>query len=72
MMIREHHESRLFNTLSKSEMGDGHHLYLDYLYDGWTYLASVMDIHSKMIMGITIKRHMKQEIVLESLTPSGV
>ncbi|QWB95610.1 IS3 family transposase [Mycoplasmatota bacterium] len=37
------------------------------VYDGWTYLASVMDLHSKMIIGYNYQRHMKQEIVLESL-----
>jgi len=37
------------------------------VYDGWTYLASVMDLHSKMIIGYSYQRHMKQEIVLESL-----
>lgn len=37
------------------------------VYDGWTYLASVMDVHSKMIVGYSYDKRMKQEIVLESL-----
>jgi transposase len=41
--------------------------YIWTVYDGWTYLASVMDLHSKMIIGYSYQRHMKQEIVLESL-----
>ncbi len=41
--------------------------YIWTVYDGWTYLASVMDLHSKMIIGYSYQRQMKQEIVLESL-----
>ena len=41
--------------------------YIWTVYDGWTYLASVMDLHSKMIIGHSYQRHMKQQIVLESL-----
>lgn len=37
------------------------------VYDGWTYLASVMDMHSKLIIGYSYQKHMRQEIVLESL-----
>lgn len=37
------------------------------VYDGWTYLASVMDMHSRLIIGYSYQRHMKQDIVLESL-----
>ena len=35
--------------------------------DGWTYLASVIDLHSRMIIGYGYQRNMKQELVLESL-----
>lgn len=41
--------------------------YIWTVYDGCTYLASVMDLHSKMIIGYSYQRHIKQEIVLESL-----
>ena len=37
------------------------------VYDGWTYLVSIMDLHSKMIIGYSYDKRMKQEIVLESL-----
>ena len=32
------------------------------VYDGWTYLASVMDLHSKMIVGYSYDKRMKHEI----------
>lgn len=41
--------------------------YIWTVYDGWTYLASVMDLHSKMIIGYCYDKRMKQDIVLESL-----
>ena len=37
------------------------------VYDGWTYLASVMDMHSKLILGYSYQKHMRKEMVLESL-----
>ena len=37
------------------------------VYDGWTYLASVMDMHSRLIIGYSYQKHMCKEIVLESL-----
>lgn len=41
--------------------------YIPTVYDGWTYLASIEDVHAKMIVGYTFSKHMKQEIVLDSL-----
>ena len=41
--------------------------YIPTVYDGWTYLASTEDLHAKIILGYCYSRHMKQEIVLESL-----
>ena len=37
------------------------------VYDGWTYLASVMDMHSKLILGYSYQKHMRKEMVLESI-----
>lgn len=41
--------------------------YIWTVYDGWTYLASVMDMHSRLIIGYSYQKHMCKEIVLESL-----
>lgn len=35
--------------------------------DGWTYLASVMDLYSKKIIGYSYQKKMTTEIVLESI-----
>lgn len=56
-----------FSTLYPNQKWVMDITYIWIIYDGWTYLASVMDIHSKMIIGYNYKRHMKQDIVLESL-----
>ena len=41
--------------------------YIWIVYNGWKYLTSVMGLHSKIIIGYSYQRHMKQDIVLESL-----
>lgn len=43
---------------------------ITYIYtkkDGWTYLASVMDLYSKKIIGYSYQKHMTSELVEESL-----
>ena len=37
------------------------------VYDGWTYLASVMDMHSKIILGYSYQKYIRKEMVLESI-----
>lgn len=56
-----------FSTLYPNQKWVMDITYIWTVYDGWTYLASVMDLHSRMIIGYSYQRHMKQEIVLESL-----
>ncbi|MBN2540648.1 MAG: hypothetical protein JXB08_03885 [Bacilli bacterium] len=41
--------------------------YIHTVLDGWTYLASVMDLYSRMVIGFAYSKHMKDEIVIESL-----
>lgn len=56
-----------FKTTTPNEKWVMDITYIWTVYDGWTYLASVMDLHSRMIIGYSYQRHMKQEMVLESL-----
>jgi putative transposase len=44
--------------------------YIPTVYDGWTYLASIEDLHAKIILGYCYSKNMKQEIVIESLKQS--
>ena len=41
--------------------------YIHTIYNGWPYLASVMDLHSKMIIGYCYSKRMTKEIVMESI-----
>lgn len=41
--------------------------YIHTIYDGWTYLASVMDLHSKMIIGYCYSKRMTKDIAIESI-----
>src|SRR5690554_7621347 len=41
--------------------------YIKTIQDGWTFLASVMDLHSRMIIGYAYEKHMRKEMVIESI-----
>lgn len=41
--------------------------YVHTLKDGWCYLASVLDLHTKKIVGYSFSKHMNKEIVIEAL-----
>jgi transposase InsO family protein len=63
-------ENILEQDFSTSEPNQKWTIYITYVwtvYDGWTYLASVMDMHSKLILGYSYQKHMRKEMVLESL-----
>lgn len=41
--------------------------YIRTIQDGWTFLASVMDLHSRMIIGYAYEKHMRKEMVIDSI-----
>ena len=59
--------NREFQTQTTNEKWVMDITYIHTIYDGWTYLASVMDLHSKMIIGYHYNKRMTKEIVLESI-----
>ncbi|OXB93647.1 hypothetical protein B9L23_01310 [Parageobacillus galactosidasius] len=40
--------------------------YIHTIKDGWCYLASVMDLHSKKIIGYSFSRNMTTELVMKA------
>ena len=47
-------------------MGCGHHLYLR-TGEGWLYLAAVMDLYSKAIVGWSMSERLNREVVIKAL-----
>lgn len=60
--------NRDFSTNSINEKWVGDITYIYTLRDGWTYLASVLDLHSKKIIGYAYGKSMDTSLVLEALT----
>ncbi|TXR99715.1 hypothetical protein EAO73_27525 [Streptomyces sp. col6] len=46
-------------------MGGGHDLYRTW--SGWAYVAFVLDVHSRMIVGWQVANHMRTELPLDAL-----
>ena len=61
------HMNREFGTSMTNEKWVMDITYIRTIYNGWTYLASVMDLHSKMIIGYCYSKRMTKEIVIESI-----
>jgi len=64
---RENILKRDFSTTTLNEKWVGDITYIHTLRDGWTYLASVMDLHSKKIVGYSFGRSMTTEIIIKAL-----
>lgn len=56
-----------FTTTTINEKWVADITYIHTLRDGWCYLASVLDLHSKKIVGYKFSRTMTTEIVLDAL-----
>lgn len=56
-----------FNTTDLNQKWVGDITYINTIKDGWCYLASVMDLHSKKIVGYAFSRSMTTDIVLKAL-----
>jgi putative transposase len=55
-----------FNTSTINEKWVADITYINTLRDGWCYLASVMDLHSKKIVGYSIARTMTTDLVIRA------
>jgi len=58
---------RDFNTTSINEKWVGDITYIHTIKDGWCYLASVLDLHSKKIIGYAFGKRMTNDLVIKSL-----
>ncbi|RAP29982.1 hypothetical protein C2W64_02537 [Brevibacillus laterosporus] len=56
-----------FTTTSINEKWIADITYIHILRDGWCYLASVLDLHSKKIVGYSFSRNMTVGLVLQAL-----
>lgn len=56
-----------FSTTSINEKWVGDITYVHTLKDGWCYLASVLDLHSKKIIGYSFGKRMTDDLVVKAL-----
>jgi putative transposase len=63
----ENHLKRDFSTTSILQKWVTDITYVPTVRDGWCYLASVMDLHSKKIVGYSFSRSMTTDLVLQAL-----
>src|SRR5690625_2633640 len=64
---RENILERDFSTKTINEKWVGDITYINTLRDGWCYLASVMDLHTKKIVGYSFSRTMTTELITKAL-----
>ena len=64
---RENIIDRDFSTKTINEKWVGDITYIYTLRHGWCYLASVMDLHTKKIVGYSFSRTMKTELIIQAL-----
>lgn len=64
---RENILNRDFSTKNINEKWVGDITYIHTLKDGWCYLASVMDLHTKKIVGHSFSRTMTTDLIIQAL-----
>lgn len=67
VLERENILNRDFSTSSINQKWVGDITYIHTVKDGWCYLASVMDLHSRKIIGYSFSRKMTTELVVNAL-----
>jgi len=64
---RENILQRDFSTETINEKWVGDITYIHTLRDGWCYLASIMDLHTKKIVGYSFSRTMTTDLIINAL-----
>ncbi len=64
---RENVLKRDFSTTTMNEKWVGDITYIHTLKDGWCYLASVLDLHTKKIVGYSFSRSMTTDLITKAL-----
>jgi transposase InsO family protein len=67
VMERKNLLDRDFSTTTINEKWVADITYIHTVRDGWCYLASVMDLHSKKIVGYSFSRSMTTDLVMNAL-----
>ena len=67
ILDRENILNQDFTTTTLNEKWVADITYIHTLKDGWCYLASVLDLYSKKIVGFSFSRSMTKELVLQAL-----
>lgn len=67
LLERKNILNRDFSTNSINEKWVGDITYIHTMKDGWCYLASVMDLHTRKIIGYSFSRTMDANLVISSL-----
>jgi transposase InsO family protein len=67
ILERENVLKRDFKTTTVNEKWVGDITYIHTLKDGWCYLASVMDLHTKKIVGYSFSRTMTTDLFTMAL-----
>lgn len=67
ILDRENILNQDFTTATLNEKWVADITYIHTLKDGWCYLASVLDLHSKKIVGYSFSRSMTKDLVLQAL-----
>lgn len=56
-----------FSTNTINEKWVGHITYIHTIKDGWCYLASVMDLHTRKIIGYAFDKNMTIDLIIRAL-----
>lgn len=67
ILPRDNHLDQDFSTTTLNEKWVADITYIHTIKDGWCYLASVLDLHSKKVVGYSFSRSMTTELVLQAL-----
>ena len=64
--MRQTHEQRNFNPAAPNQVWTGDITYIA-TDEGWLYLAAVLDLHSRQVVGFSMQSHMRANIVIDAL-----
>lgn len=59
--------NRDFSTIEINQKYVGDITYIHTLHDGWTYLASVLDLYTKKVVGYSFRRSVTSDLVEKAL-----
>ena len=64
--LRRTHEQGNFNSVAPNQVWTGDITYIA-TEEGWFYLAAVLDLHSRQVVGFSLQDHMRTSLVTDAL-----